>query len=467
MICAHFVFVAPLFGQQPIQMRLRVAWGGGAPQSWTGSLQVADGTLSDLRDLGLSPDSPGSKEIANGSLRIMRTTAADFNGFDVSVNGSPDAMFDLEITSSDKNVSPARLQLALSEFITEVQSVDLDDSGNKLIVRRVPGDELRVALSRENLVFTPGEPFALRVEPHLIDVEPNTSLRMRVQLFASDSQSELYSTQQNVDADDQGDIDPVELSELVVPQEEGVYEFVISLYRRGRLDVPVWRTAPIHQRTVQFVVIDSQPPEVAEETWREENTLDPTNPGWRTWATRIPGMSFLPGMDQSKPLSNSTPKQIKHADSAMLELAPGQWQAFPLTIADAGRPHLLEVEIPRDLPQSLGISVIEPNAAGEVGAFSLDSGVYVPESVHANVPAVSHHRLVFWPRTKAPLVLLVNHRRDGPAVFGRIRIYSGPERLPPSPMTAIPSERLLAAFFDKPYFPENFSASGAINPCRK
>ena len=46
-------------------------------------------------------------------------------------------------------------------------------------------------------------------------------------------------------------------------------------------------------------------------------------------------------------------------------------------MATPGTPHVLEVEYPSDLEQTLGISIIEPNAAGQVGPIGLDSGIDV------------------------------------------------------------------------------------------
>ena len=40
------------------------------------------------------------------------------------------------------------------------------------------------------------------------------------------------------------------------------------------------------------------------------------------------------------------------------------WEAYWLPISQPGRPHILEVDYPSDVPQTLGISIVEPNAAG-------------------------------------------------------------------------------------------------------
>src|SRR5262245_23670969 len=56
---------------QEVQVRLRLAWGGGAPRSWQGTLQFPGGTIADPIPLGLEADTPGSMELIDPStLRV-------------------------------------------------------------------------------------------------------------------------------------------------------------------------------------------------------------------------------------------------------------------------------------------------------------------------------------------------------------------------------------------------------------
>ncbi len=174
-------------------------------------------------------------------------------------------------------------------------------------------------------------------------------------------------------------------------------------------------------------------------------------------------------------------------------------RAYPLPIDAVARPHVLEIEYPSDIPQTLGISIIEPNAAGQVVPIGLDSGVDVSDTWASGPRRLVRHRLLFWPKTQAPLVLLTNRRNRDVAAFGTIRVYAGPKTLPipqqpngetnsatagkldESGFPAMPREvaeasakaaaaaaakkerRFIAAYFDKPMFPENFSASEAVD----
>ena len=77
---------------------------------------------------------------------------------------------------------------------------------------------------------------------------------------------------------------------------------------------------------------------------------------------------------------------------------------------------MLEVEYPSDTPQTLGLSIVEPNAAGVPAPIGLDSGVDVDdEPLKDASPHWAKHRLVFWPRTNAPILVLTNHREQQPA----------------------------------------------------
>jgi hypothetical protein len=137
----------------------------------------------------------------------------------------------------------------------------------------------------------------------------------------------------------------------------------------------------------------------------------------------------------------------------------------------------VEVEYPSDVPQTLGVSIVEPNVAGKVAPIGLDSGVYLPDESVVGEPRMTRLRLIFWPRTKAPLLVLTNQRHGSRAVFGKVRVIgpkasaaaplgrdtSRPAYLPPAFAKPPAGDRLLAGYYDRPLFPENFSASEGLD----
>src|SRR5690606_17169003 len=102
----------------------------------------------------------------------------------------------------------------------------------------------------------PQDLFTFSVEPHLLNIEPNANVRVHLQLFAARSDRELWSQQTPIRADSSGRFARQKLDPVPLPAEEGVYDIVVSLHRRPRIGVPIWRVPPVAQRRLQVVVID-------------------------------------------------------------------------------------------------------------------------------------------------------------------------------------------------------------------
>src|SRR5262245_64731979 len=134
--------------------------------------------------------------------------------------------------------------------------------------------------------------------------------------------------------------------------------------------------------------------------------------------TRLPALSRLPALPPP-PLTSGPHRQWNHLNRAWVEIGPRGWQAYPLPISAPGTPHIVEVEYPSDLEQTLSISLIEPNVTGRVGPIGLDSGIDVPAPTAGHKSQVRRHRLTCFPQTKTPWLLLVNRRSNLPAVIGK------------------------------------------------
>ena len=129
------------------------------------------------------------------------------------------------------------------------------------------------------------------------------------------------------------------------------------------------------------------------------------------------------------------------------------------------------------MPQTLGISLIEPNAAGAVMPIGLDSGVYVSDEDAESQGQLLKHRIVFWPKTKLPLVLMTNRRPHARAVYGKLRVLAigaGRRRLVRTESSeatlgrafakdAPPGGRMIAGYLERPLFTENFSAPESLD----
>ena len=94
--------------------------------------------------------------------------------------------------------------------------------------------------------------------------------------------------------------------------------------------------------------------------------IDPINPSWWQFKGK---WSRLTRMSRG-PLGNGNVQTLSHPLGELAELRPNgslpdvNWQAYTLSISQPGRPHVVEIDYPSDVPQTLGLSILEPNAAG-------------------------------------------------------------------------------------------------------
>ncbi len=222
-----------------------------------------------------------------------------------------------------------------------------------------------------------------------------------------------------------------------------------------------------------MVVVGPQAPPASAATAGRLTVVDEIEPAAFKGRSTLVRLPQLPGLSRAGkgPFGSGSSQVVTHPLGPLVQLAPGSrsgevpWEAYTLSINRPGEPHVLEVDFPSDVPQTLGISIVEPNAAGAVVPFQLDSGVDLAEEVTGTaLPAQwLRHRLVFWPRTKTPIVLLTNRRDKSPAAFGKIRVLAGWQQLPRAFPAAGPKpQRLWLASLDRPLFAANFSASEAL-----
>ncbi len=458
----------------PGLLRLRFEWGGGARRAWQGEVRVDQGRFSELLPLGIEADEPGALWLDKGAVRIHHRSGRAYDAFDVQLLAEDGAVVSVRLADPAAGQPEIELKIPVAMLTHEVFSQDLDEHGNRLLVRRAPGDEMRVSTARERLVFAPNETFSFNLQPQLPSVAPGTPLRVVARLLPAREASVLWSREYEtkLPAAHESALDlPFDVP---LPADDGAYDVQVLVFERGlrqRL-VNVVLPQPIAERRVQLVVVGKEPrpaPRLAQVSWRQIGEIHPGNPGWWKRLVQVPGMTLIPGWPQG-PLRSGDAAPFSHALGPLIRFAQQTtpddttWEAYPLPIDRIGMPHILEVDYPSDMPQHLGISIVEPNASGAVLPIGLDSGVYVSSEAAREAPAMRTHRLIFWPRTKTPMVLLTQRSRRTPAVFSRLRVLAGPERLPSaSPADRAREGRLVAGYFDRPLFPENFSATGVVD----
>lgn len=472
--------------EKPIMLQLRIAWGGGEPRRWIGEITATDGRLKTPVPLGIEADEPGSIWSDDRGINIQQRSPRGYDAIDVLVAGNRRTTLTVTLTPDRVDQPGKTVSIDLASLIEQTHRSDLDDQGNQLFLRRSPGDRLRVTFDRPSLVFAPGEAFALSVEPYRIATSHRDSVTMRTRLTTAGGAESLWEDARAIRFDGE-DIAPTESLSVAMPTGEGVYDLVISLEQRRQgigavnpLNPLQLRNETLLTRTIQTIVVAPAPPTDAEASAPSTVVAEihPAKPWWEKLTT----LPEIPGLRKG-PLDNGASSVRNHPQlGALSQIGPRaapphtSWAAYPLSVDAPGQPHILEIAYPTNMPQSMGISIVEPNAAGAVQPLGLDSGIFVPESAAENAPDMRTHRIPFWPQTSTPFVLITNRREGSHAVHGRIRLLGPPQfnvralrfraassKLPAAAAPGIRAGRQLLAFYTRPLFPENFSAPEAYD----
>ncbi|MGL4593908.1 MAG: hypothetical protein ACRCUY_04175, partial [Thermoguttaceae bacterium] len=93
------------------------------------------------------------------------------------------------------------------------------------------------------------------------------------------------------------------------------------------------------------------------------------------------------------------------------------WTAFPLTVHEEGKPHLLEWDYSISTRQKIGFGIVEMLSKNGIESphLTANSGIFVSESIDSlkHDDQMRTHRILFWPKTKEPLLLVVgNESKD-------------------------------------------------------
>ena len=341
-----------------------------------------------------------------------------------------------------------------------------------MLVQRSPGDALRIETDRDTLLFAPGEEFTFVVRPVLDQLEPGTTIDVKTSLSRARGGGAVWSDEQRLPVPVDGQV--AATINVPVPNEAGAYAVrVVVSHPPGvsKVFLPIGGNKPLAERTFQIVSLKPTPDDrIGVDDWRSVLEIDPANPRW--WQ-RLPSwtqLQRLPGF-APRPLGSLRAGVVEHSLGQFVELPPTvtgaepHWQAYVLPIEKVGVPHLLEVEYPADAEQHFGLSILEPNAAGRIVPVGRDSGVYVEGLGRSEQTARHTHRLVFWPRTNSPMLLVTNLHPSAAAWFGKIRVLRAADTLA-GPEHRLPwreSPRMVAAYLARPLVPELFGATEGLD----
>lgn len=464
---------SPLAAQNeaPIEMirsTLRIAWGGPIERRWQGSISLTAGRVRLVNLLGMEADEARAVQPVQGRIEINHLTPRVYDGFDIEIEAPPGAQLTIQLTG-DPADRVAPVSIPISSLMQQPYKAGLDEKGSRILVQRAPGDLIRIATNRDHLVFSPDESLRANLSAYRTNFPPGTNIQAAVRLRRSRTSHATFEKLIEATVGPQGNIDLGEAVEVPMPDAEGVYELVVTLTEQ-RLTNLVFASKPAYQRMIQLVVID---PELqyapAVEEPRPIASFDPAAADWWPRLSKLASYNLWQKSKASE-LHNNHTKTIEHQDRKWQQLAPTGWHAYPLPIDQVGAPLVVEVEYPSDLPQSLGVSIVEPDSAGMVTPIGIDSGVEVFPPEASDKPGERKHRLVFWPRTSTPMLLLTCRDEEKPATYGRVSVLAGRPVMPKmpnvikreDPFTGEP-DRLAIAFWDKPLFAKGFGAPEDLN----
>lgn len=485
---ALFMCAASARAQSPT-MRLRMEWGGSSKALWQGTIAVERGTVNEVRSLGIEADEPGSMWISEGQVLVQQRSPRSFDGVDLDISAPLDTKLIVVLSAVDRGTPEQRLEFPLASLVDDPQTEKLDDQGSRLVVRRTPGDKLRVRLENDTLVLEPGEPLSFELTPHMLGGNVQGQLQIKTEILTARGDRSWYESAKTIDVPARDQPADGVLMQVVAPDREGVFDLVITATqpkpRRGLAQVnPLADNVQIiSQRRVQFLVLAKEPLPVGAEATAPTTVVDEIKPEGAWWE-RVSKLRHIPGLNKG-PLTNGPIDRRPHPNiGSVTSIGPSEsgkepnWVAYPINVKQPGQVHVLEVEYPADQPQSLAITLLEPDSSGSVMPASLDSGVHVPKHAADDGSKTGVHRITFWPRSDAPIVLLTNQSEESSAEFGRIRILGpkpfavGQLRISGSSQSYLPKAkgisnieggRLLAAYMQQPLLPENFSATEAFD----
>ncbi len=476
-------------------IRVRVTWGGGETNAFYGQIVCTSGPVTELTPLGVEMDAAGTAVLVRGQVVVSQENPKSFNGADITLPWREDGVLKIRFSRDPKMDGALWMDIPLRKLLAEGFSAPLlpgggRDDGNRLSVKRVPGDALRVRMPRDHVVFEPGETFRCEVAANFLPISEKTEVKLNVQMLRGRETYELHKKQYAFSAGHDAAALPVEIP---LPREEGVYDVVFTVTANA-VENPLMKplvkpltsgplsgtaldpTKIVLQRRVQLITISPEV-RVLDDTGLMTTTrvveIDPTSPKW--WESMNRSFIQLPrwGRNNTGAIGSGDVKIVTGELGSMMELPVKQqtdgfsrtafsafpetgstatemsgvmdeagfpkkdaaycWEAYPLALERIGMPHILEIEYPAGVEQTLGISILEPNSAGAILPVGVDSGIDVPATVvnyAKNGQLWERHRIIFWPKSKTPIILLTNRHTKKSAFYGKMRILSVGNQLP-------------------------------------
>ena len=99
-------------------------------------------------------------------IQINQPHPRIYDALDITVTTSRQAVITIDLFAVSDPQTRFQIQKPVSFFIDRGTEQNLDQRGNRGQVRRIAGDNLRIAHQRKHFVFRPSESFDLTLVPH-------------------------------------------------------------------------------------------------------------------------------------------------------------------------------------------------------------------------------------------------------------------------------------------------------------
>ena len=301
--------------ERPIAVR--VTWGGGQPQAWTGRIAVVvDGDPTAAaqpirwRPLSTEPDAAAFVHEEAHSLQVHQPRPVVSDGVEIVVPGLQNRRLVAVLRPVASSGPPVSVDLPLAEVLAAPASEPLDDAGNRLAAKLAAGEMLRVTLAdpaastggaSAGAIRRPGDRVRLTVDP-LLMLKPDGGVPvvLRMRLTSAVNATEIAAQEVALTAIPP-DPPPAAAAgavpmrfapvsfDVVLPAVEGAYDIGLEAMERSSLR---W-TRPLATRTVQLVAVaDTPPTATASAEWKILYELDPGSPKLHERLRRLPGLGL-------------------------------------------------------------------------------------------------------------------------------------------------------------------------------
>ena len=409
-------------------VRLRFAWGGGVPQSWSGKIRIFEGKFNNHRPLAITSDSPSTVTARNGSqneqLVINHQVPTSYGGVDVSVSFNAETK--IEVALEDEAGNRFQEQWSVEELVDGTNET-IDRQQNRISISRMPGDVLLINPGRSHLVFAPGESWTLSTAlNHYPETNQECDLVFR---WGSENTINTPTILRNHCVTDETGTSRWNETLLTVPIEEGVHDLSVEIEMTPRTPFGQFRRSRKLLRKIQVVVVAPTRPSIVQPEWTEiqsytaqelKGDIRSSWPLSRISRTSSPAHG---GDVDLAPTANST-------NTTALKMGLNAWLAIPIQKPISGeesKPIRVRIQYHPKPGTKLGMNYLTPDQAVLHG---MDSGVYVPVAAFDDDQSEEWliHEFTLWPADDKGYVLISNIG-EHEAYLGNISIESGPDRL--------------------------------------